>query len=376
MKIILISIFPPYRGGIAAHSSILYQHLIKDNDIEVVNYSKQYPNILFPGKNQFNDSKSNINFPSNMLINTNSPKTWKKTANFILDYNPDLVIFRFWNPFFGISLGYIARYLKKNKFSSPLVSICDNIIPHESFIGARLLTKFYLNSIDGFLVQSKTVEDELKSLKQNAKIVKRLHPIYDIYGEKEDNLIAKKNLNIHAKNVILFFGIIRDYKGLDILIESVNLLKNKYKDFHLLIVGECYSNKDKYLSLIKEYDLNKFITFIEKYVPDEDVYKYFSCSDIVVLPYKTASQSGVLQIAYHFDIPVLTTDVGGLSEYIEDGYSGILTKPNNPLELSKILQEIFENQKLDSLSDNIKEYKKKFSWEYFIDGIDELTKNL
>ncbi len=376
MKIILISVFPPYRGGISTHSSILYQHLIDNNDVEVINYSKQYPSILFPGKDQFDNSKSTNDFPSQMLINTTSMKTWKKAARFIIDYKPELVIFRFWNPFFGISLGYIARYLKKNKFKSPLISICDNIIPHENFIGAKLLTKFYLKNIDGFLVQSETVKDELQSLKSNAKIVKRFHPIYDIYGKKDNKSLAKQNLDINAKNIILFFGIIRDYKGLDVLIEAINILKTKYKEFHLLIVGECYESTNKYSSLIKKYNLSKFITFIEKYVPDQDVSRYFSCSDVVVLPYKTASQSGVLQIAYHFDIPVVTTDVGGLSEYISDGFTGILLEPNNPFKLSEILYENFKTRNFDNFSDNIKEYKKKFSWEYFIDGIHELIKNI
>ena len=372
-RIILISVFPPYRGGIATHSSILYKHLIDNNDVTVINYSKQYPSILFPGKNQMDNSRSVIDFPSQMLINTTSPKTWKQTAQFIIERNPDLVIFRFWNPFFGISLGYIAKYLKKSKCSSPLISICDNIIPHENFIGAKFLTKFYLNNIDGFLVQSKAVEQELKSLKPDAKVINRFHPIYDIYGEKKNKSLAKESLNIKAKNVILFFGIIREYKGLDVLIESINLLKDNLNDFHVLIVGECYENINKYRSLIDKYELSSLITFINEYVPNEEVSKYFSCSDVVVLPYKTASQSGVLQIAYHFDIPVVTTDVGGLSEYIENNSTGILIESDNPIKLSEILYDNLSNNSFQKLSNNIKEYKKKFSWDYFISGIHELS---
>jgi len=377
MKIALISVFPPYRGGISTHSSILYQHLRSNNhDVQVINYSKQYPSFLFPGKDQFDHSKSDENFPSKMLINTTSPSTWRKTAKFIINYNPDVVIFRFWNPFFGISLGYIAKYLKNNFFSKPLISICDNIIPHESFFGASSLTKFYLKNIDGFIVQSDIVRNELISLKPDAKIIKRFHPIYDIYGEKSSKSLERENLNINSKHVILFFGIIRDYKGLDILIESINFLKDKLDDFHLLIVGECYENINKYLSLIKKYNLEHLVTFIDEYVPDKEVSQYFSCSDVVVLPYKTASQSGVLQIAYNFDIPVITTDVGGLSEYIDDGFSGILVEPNSPLKLSEVLYDNFQNDYFKTLSSNIKEYKKNFSWEYFIDGIYEIIKRL
>ena len=169
MKIILISVAPPYRGGISAHSSILYKKLVNQNhDVLIINYLKQYPSILFPGKNQF-DINTTEDIPSRRLINTMSPRTWKKTTDVIINNNPDVVIFRFWNPFFGISLGSIAKRLKNKNFSKPLLSICDNIIPHEFFFGATLLTKFYLKNIDGFIVQSDTVKNELKALKPDAK---------------------------------------------------------------------------------------------------------------------------------------------------------------------------------------------------------------
>ena len=228
MKIALISVLPPYRGGISTHSSILCKNLIKQNhDVISINYSRQYPSFLFPGKNQFDSDFTDKEGGNHRLIDTLSPKTWRKTINFIIQANPDIVIFRFWNPFFGISLGSIAKGLKKRNFQSPLLSICDNIIPHENFIGANILTKFYLKYIDGFIVQSETVKQELKTLKPNAKIIKRFHPIYDIYGDREDKELSKKNLNLKSKHVVLFFGIIREYKGLDILIESINILKKK-----------------------------------------------------------------------------------------------------------------------------------------------------
>ena len=377
MKIALISVFPPYRGGIATHSYILYENLIKQNhDVMVVNYLKQYPSFLFPGKNQFDINDLGVKNQSLRLINTMSPKTWKQTSETIIDYNPDVVIFRFWNPFFAISLGSIAKYLKKKNFSKPLLSICDNIIPHENFLGSSLLTKFYLKYIDGFVVQSETVKNELESLKKDAKIVKRFHPIYDIYGDRKNKTESKKQLGIKSKHVILFFGIIREYKGLDILIESINILKNKLDDFHLLIVGECYENINKYLSLINQFELNHLVTFINEYVSEKDISKYFSCSDVVVLPYKTASQSGVIQIAYNFNTPVVTTDVGGLSEYIDDGNTGVLVESKNPIQLSEVLYDNLVNDCFNQFSKNIEDYKKKFSWEYFIEGIDEIISEI
>ena len=377
MKIALISVFPPYRGGIATHSYILYENLIKQNhDVMVVNYLKQYPSFLFPGKNQFDINDLGVKNQSLRLINTMSPKTWKQTSETIIDYNPDVVIFRFWNPFFAISLGSIAKHLKKKNFSKPLLSICDNIIPHENFLGSSLLTKFYLKYIDGFVVQSETVKNELESLKKDAKIVKRFHPIYDIYGDRKNKTESKKQLGIKSKHVILFFGIIREYKGLDILIESINILKNKLDDFHLLIVGECYENINKYLSLINQFELNHLVTFINEYVSEKDISKYFSCSDVVVLPYKTASQSGVIQIAYNFNTPVVTTDVGGLSEYIDDGNTGVLVESKNPIQLSEVLYDNLVNDCFNQFSKNIEDYKKKFSWEYFIEGIDEIISEI
>ncbi len=377
MKIILISVFPPYRGGISTHSSILYKNLINQNhEVVAINYIRQYPAFLFPGKNQFDSNFIDEKIKNIRLIDTLSPKTWMETADFIIKQNPDIVIFRFWNPFFGICLGLIAKSLKKMNFSKPLLSICDNIIPHENFVGAKFLTKFYLKYIDGFIVQSDTVKDELKNLKSDAKIIKRFHPIYDNYGFKKDKTVARKKLNLNSKHIILFFGIIREYKGLDVLIESINILKSQLDDFHVLIVGECYEDINKYSSLIKKCKLNNIITLINKYVPDKDISQYFSCSDVVVLPYKTASQSGVIQIAYNFDVPIVTTDVGGLAEYIDDGSTGILVEPNNPDELSEVLYKNLSNNSFHKLSANIKEYKKKFSWEYFIKGIEELSADL
>ena len=377
MKIVLISVFPPYRGGIATHSSVLCENLIKQShDVTIINYLKQYPSFLFPGKNQFDLSSSGSKNESLRLINTMSPKTWTQTSEIIIENNPDVVIFRFWNPFFAISLGSIAKKLKKNNFSKPLISICDNIIPHENFPGSNLLTKFYLKYIDGFIVQSETVKNELKSLKPDAKIVKRFHPIYDIYGAKKDKYKSKEQLGIKSKYVILFFGIIREYKGLDVLIESINFLKNQLDDFHLLIVGECYENINKYSSLIEKHELNHLVTFLDEYVAEDNISKYFSCSDVVVLPYKTASQSGVIQIAYNFNIPIVTTNVGGLSEYVDDGVTGILVDSNNPKQLSEVLYDNLKNNCFEQFSKNIEQYKEKFSWEYFIQGIDEIILDL
>tara|TARA_B100001250_G_scaffold398728_1_gene407309 strand:+ start:166 stop:1299 length:1134 start_codon:yes stop_codon:yes gene_type:complete len=377
MKITLISVFPPYRGGISAHSSLLYKHLVSNEyDVQAINYSKQYPDFLFPGKNQFEELNIQKDISSESLINSISPRTWIKTARKIITYNPDVVIFRFWNPFFSICLGFIARYLKKKNFSKPLLSICDNIIPHENFFGAKFLTQFYLKYIDGFIVQSEVVKNELLSLKPSARVVKRFHPIYNNYGKKYNKELARKDLQIKSKNIILFFGIIRKYKGLDVLIESIPLLKKRLNDFHVLVVGECYENIDKYKLLIQKHNIEDFVTITDRYVPDNKISTYFSASDVVVLPYKTASQSGIIQIAYNFDVPIITTNVGGLGEYINDGLTGFLIDSNNPKQLAEVLYDSFNNNCFENLSINIKDYKRQFSWDHFINGIDDVIVDL
>jgi glycosyltransferase involved in cell wall biosynthesis len=371
MNIALISVAPPYRGGISKHTTILQQKLSLNHTVDIINYSRQYPEIFFPGKSQYLPNTSNFNTEFR-FIDTVNPFSWFKTAQIIKKKKYDLIIFRFWNPFFAPALGVIAGILKFQSSSAKLISLCDNIIPHEKLPLTNYLIKFLFNKLDGHIVQSSQTEKELKQIVSSPIYVKCFHPNYNTYGEKINKSVARQKLKLNKNNIILYFGIIRDYKGLEVLINSLHLLKLRNNDFHLLIAGECYGNKNKYLDLIKQLKLVDYITWQDEYIPDDQVVKYFSATDVVVLPYRSASQSGIAQIAYHYNIPIIVSDIEGLKEVVENGKSGFIFKSGNSAELSKILHNNFENSNFVNMSNYILDYKKIFSWDKFCKGIEEL----
>ena len=372
MKIALVSVAPPYRGGISTHSAILSQHLAKEYSVQVFNFNRQYPSFLFPGKTQFFKNGEFSSFKSKQTIDSIGPKSWRITAQEIIEYAPDLIIYRFWNPFFGLSMGSIAKSIRKISPKIKQIALCDNVIPHESSMIDKWLTMRLFNMLDGFLVQSDGVKNQLKNLLPNTAIEKRFHPIYDNYGPSIEKDFARKQHNITAKHLILYFGIVRDYKGLDVLIKATKLLKEKMDDFHVLAVGESYGPTEKYISLINKLEVNDVFTWENRFIPDSEVSSYFSSSDVMALPYHSASQSGIVQIAYAFNIPVVVTNVGGLPEYIEKGVSGEIIEVNNPVALADCLANGLISGKFLKMSNGMDVVKSKFTWSNFIEGIESL----
>ena len=371
MQIALISVAPPYRGGISKHTSILVEKLSQNHSVDVINYSRQYPDFLFPGKTQYLDDKSE-NDNSSRMIDSINPLTWFSTGNKLAKKNYDLVIFRFWNPFFAPALGVIAGIIKKKSSHTKLMSLCDNILPHEKTPLADFLTTYLFDKLDGHVVQSSQTENELQEVVENPVYEKRLHPIYTNFPKKIDKITARKKLGLSAKNIILYFGIIRDYKGFDILLNAIAELKDSGLDFHLLAGGECYGSDEKYTQLISNLDISDYITWHNKYIPDSEVSNYFSAADVIALPYRTASQSGVTQMAYSYDLPVIVTKVGGLPEIVDEGQSGFTIEPENPTELANILEKNLKAGTFLEMATYIKRFKQKFSWEYFVDGIESV----
>jgi glycosyltransferase involved in cell wall biosynthesis len=369
MQLALISAAPPYRGGISKHTSILVEKLSQNHSVDVINYSRQYPDFLFPGKTQYLDDKSE-NDNSSRMIDSINPLTWFSTGNKLAKKNYDLIIFRFWNPFFAPALGVIAGIIKKKSSHTKLMSLCDNILPHEKTPLADFLTTYLFDKLDGHVVQSSQTENELQEVVENPVYEKRLHPIYTNFPKKIDKITARKKLGLSAKNIILYFGIIRDYKGFDILLNAIAELKDSGLDFHLLAGGECYGSDEKYTQLISNLGISDYITWHNKYIPDSEVSNYFSVADVVALPYRTASQSGVTQIAYSYDLPVIVTKVGGLPEIVDEGQSGFTIEPENPTELANILEKNLEAGTFLEMAAYIKKFKQKFSWEYFVNGIE------
>ena len=266
--------------------------------------------------------------------------------------------------------------IKKKSPSTKLISLCDNILPHERTPMGNFFTNYLFQKLDGHLVQSSQTEGELHEIIKTPIFEKRYHPVYDTFPEKIDKNTAKKKLGLKAENIILYFGIIRDYKGFDILLKAIAELKKRNTDFHLLAGGECYGNDEKYNKLISDLGISNYITWHNRYIPDSEVTDYFSAADVVALPYRTASQSGITQIAYFDNLPVIATNVGGLPEIVDEGKSGFIISPENPEELAVVLVENLDNSTFFGMSKYITTFKEKFSWEYFVDGIETVYKRI
>lgn len=373
MKIIIVGTAYPLRGGIAHFNALLAHHLSKKHQVEIINFKRQYPALLFPGKSQIEKANTLIpDVPNSQLIDSINPINWIKVAKVIGKKQPDLLIFKYWLPFFGPCFGTISKYVKKYS-RAKIFTICDNIFPHEKRIGDKAFTNYFFKYSDYFLVQSKSVEKDLLKLFPEARYVYAPHPIYENFGEKFDKSIARKKLGLNYDKIILFFGYVRKYKGLHILLEAIKLISQNSTPPHLLVAGEFYEDESSYKNFVKENKLEEFVTFIPDYIPNDEVSTYFSASDIVVLPYISATQSGIVQIAYNFEVPAIVTDVGGLSEVVIHDQTGYVVKPKDPKSLANAIEKFYAENKQSFFIENIKNEKSKYSWEYFISKIEKLV---
>lgn len=372
MKIIIVGPFPPYRGGIADLNSSLSQHLAKKHSVRNINFNTQYPGFLFPGKTQYKPEAELDTCESERRLSSINPITWKLTADSIIASDPDLVIFRFWMPFFAPAFRAIAKRIKK-RHHAKIMAICDNIIPHEARLMDRFLTLAFFRQVDKFLVMSKKVESELLTYLPGAEYCYSPHPIYDKFGDIVTQAEARRRLHIDpSKKVILHFGLIRQYKGLDLLIRSLPLLKGNIEELVVLIAGECYENQQTYRDLIDELKLTDIVRIKFEFIPDSEIKYYFSAADLVVLPYRSASQSGIVQIAYHFDKPVIVTRVGGLPEIVPDGQAGYVVEPD-PDQIAAAVRKYFAGTDSADFPLFIQSYKERFSWDALVAAIEELA---
>ncbi len=371
MKIIIIGPAFPLRGGIAHLNESLCRAFIKEGDsVEIVSFSLQYPSFLFPGKTQKEEGNPPTDITIHTKINSVNPLNWFGVASFIKKQKPDLVIIRYWLPFMAPCLGTIARLIKSP--STKIVAICDNVIPHEKRPGDKQLTQYFVNSCDAFVVMSKSVEDDLRKFDTTKPSTFIPHPVYDIFGKTVSKEEALKKLNLNpADKHILFFGFIRKYKGLDLLLKALGKIKNQKSNIKLLIAGEFYDNKEEYLQLIKENGLENNVIIRSDFIPSEEVKYYFCAADIVVQPYHTATQSGVTQIAYHFARPMLVTNVGGLAEIVTHNRVGYVTE-TNAKSIATALTDFYQNNREKEFSENAAIDSSRFSWENMVKGIKEL----
>tara|TARA_B100001741_G_scaffold263396_1_gene228069 strand:+ start:11949 stop:13094 length:1146 start_codon:yes stop_codon:yes gene_type:complete len=372
MKIAILGTAYPYRGGIAAFNERLAKELIAEgHQLTIHTFKLQYPNFLFPGKTQFSSSKKPQNINIERRINSINPINWITTGLSLRKENYDIVIIPFWLPFMGASLGTLSRLLKSKK--TQLLCIAHNIIPHELRIGDKMLTRYFIKKIDGFLAMTQKVLDDLKVFDENSPKVLTPHPIYDNFGEIEPREKAIESLKLNQDyRYILFFGLIRDYKGLDLLLEAFSDTEIREKNIKLIVAGEYYSEQAPYKILIEKYNLEQDIIQVEQFIPDSEVHLYFNACDLVVQPYKSATQSGVTQIAYHFNKPMIVTDVGGLKEMCPDGKVGYVVSPNAN-EIKKAILKFFNKTNINKMIENINQIKEQYSWSIFTKKLLALT---
>ena len=362
MKITMIGPFPPFRGGISDFNYSLSRELSKAQEVQLINFTTQYPRLLFPGKTQFR-SDFDDKFKSQRILSSVNPLSWNKTVNKICNFNPDLIIFQYWMPFFTFAYNYIIERVKK-QINTEIIAICHNLTPHEDKSFYKSLTKRYLRKVDKFVVMSEVVQSDLENFKPEAVYKKLFHPLYELFGSELDKQTAQDSLRLKNKNIILFFGLIREYKGLDLLLKSIPLFAHIVKDFQVIIAGECYENPNKYLKIVEALNIEEYVKWDMEFVPDEAVNLYFSAADLVVLPYRSATQSGITKIAYNFNRPVIISDVGGLSEIVENGKTGYIVKPDKQ-ELADAIIAFFNGNKFQEFSNNVKQFKGQYSWNTF-----------
>ena len=370
MKIVIVGPAYPLRGAMAQMNAILGHHLSQKHDVQIVSFTRQYPSLLFPGKSQIDPGKPLFNVPTVSLIDSINPISWYRAARYITNQKPDVIIFRYWMPFFAPCFGSIARLVKR-KINAQVIFICDNIIPHEKRPGDVALTKYAFHSADAFVVLSKEVEKDLVHIIPHARYIVSPHPLYDVFGTLQPKEEARKRLGLKNERVMLFFGYVRSYKGLSVLIDAM-LKIQEMAPVTLLIVGEFYEDEKKYRAMIHRHGLESCIRIYSQYIPNDEVATFFSAADVVVLPYISATQSGIIQIAYHFNKPVITTHVGGLSEVVIHGHTGFVIPPKNPDALTKAVLKFYNEHCEEEFAKNISEEKKQYSWDKFIERLETL----
>ncbi|MGG9972040.1 glycosyltransferase [Ferruginibacter sp. SUN002] len=377
MRIVIIGPAHPLRGGLASYNERLAKEFLSQgHSVSIYTFSLQYPGFLFPGTTQFSTEPPPTDLDIHVKINSINPFNWISIGNELRKSKPDIIIVRYWLPFMGPCLGTILRLVKKNKHTK-VVCIADNIIPHEKRIGDSAFTKYFVKPIDAFITMSEKVLNDLKLFAPTKPVKFVAHPLYDNFGEKISKEEARRRLKIDNEAlIILFFGFIRKYKGLDILLDSMSLLHNLQpptSNIKLLIAGEFYEDRKAYDDQIENLGIKDSLVLRTDFIPDSEVKYYLCAADVVVQPYRSATQSGVTPLAYHFEKPMIVTNVGGLPSLVPDNKVGLIAEPNANSIAEKIV-EYFEKGEAHFLPHLIEE-KKKYTWNNMTDSIFEIIKS-
>lgn len=369
MKVFIIGPAFPLRGGPAQFNENLCRAMIKEGyDAQIISYSLQYPNFLFPGSTQFETSGvAPKDIKIHTKINTVNPFNWFAVARFIKKERPDAIIFRFWLPFFGPSLGTIGRLVKRGT-NIKVFALTDNVLPHEKRFGDKPFTKYFIKSCHGFITMSQKVFTDLGVFTTNSNKICTPHPMYESYGEPVSRSEARKKIGLSENDkVVLFFGLIRKYKGLDFLLEAMADERVKKAGIKLLVAGEYYEDQQYYLDIVEKHKLQDSVIFHSHFIANEDVRYYFCACNIVGQTYRNATNSGVTMVGYYYEKPMLVTNVGGLAEIVPHGKAGYVIEPE-PKIIADSMVDYFENNKEATFTEGVKQEKKKYEWNTFIDA--------
>ena len=377
LKVIIIGSAYPFRGGgISTYNERLAKAFQdRGNDVEIFTFSLQYPGFLFPGKTQYSTEAPPPGLKISIAINSINPLNWIRVGRRIAKMKPDLVVVRYWIPFMAPCLGTISGIIRKNRFTK-VIAITDNIIPHEKMPGGNWLSRYFVNRCDAFIAMSRAVLADLERLNSQKPRRYNPHPLYDNFGAPVPKEVAKMNLGLDPHTgYILFFGFIREYKGLDLLLKAFADERLRKYPLKVLVAGEFYVDPKPYHELISASGLQDLVILHTEFIPNTGIVNYFCACDVVVQPYKDATQSGVTQVAYHFDKPMITTNVGGLSEMVPDGKVGYVVKPDIE-EIVLSLLKYFGEDKEAVFTEQVKIEKKRFSWDQLIDQVYELLNQI
>lgn len=377
-KIVIIGPAHPLRGGLATFNQRLAKEFKQQgHECSIYSFSLQYPSFLFPGTTQYSNEAPPENIDIHTVINSVNPFNWTSIGNRLKKENPDIIVVRFWLPFMGPALGTILRKARKNKHTK-IICIADNVIPHEKRPGDTAFTKYFLKSCDAFITMSEKVTKDLRKFQPEkpAKLV--LHPLYDSFGEIISKSEAREKLGIGVQeSIVLFFGFIRKYKGLDLLFEAISLLKKSQSvpnHIRLLVAGEYYEDEKPYRDLIEKLGIADRLILRTDFIPDSEVKYYLCAADAVIQPYRNATQSGVTPLAYHFEKPMVVTNVGGLPSLVPHEKVGIVTEPN-PQAIADGIQRFYQLGE-DYFIPHLRNEKKKYSWETLANGVFDLVRQL
>ena len=379
MKVIILGTAWPYRGGLATFNERLARQFVSEgHEVELYTFTLQYPSFLFPGKTQYTNEPAPADLTIRRVLNSCNPINWLRVGHAIRKAAPDMLICCYWMSFFAPAFGLVSRIARRNE-RTRCIALVHNMIPHEPNILDKLFAPYFVASQDGFVALSESVVGDIEKVESQTSRVKRPktfspHPIYDHYGERMSKNEACKALNLPAdKNYMLFFGLVRAYKGLDLLLGAFGCVKDQLPNLQLIIAGEFYEDEDKYRAQIAQLGLSDRVIIRNEFIPDGDLRKYFGAADLIVQPYKTATQSGVTQVAFHFEKPMLVTNVGGLGEIVHDHQMGYACEPTAEA-IANDVSDYFTNNRQEAYTSYLQKEKTKYTWSKMTEAFIKILK--